>query len=79
MEDFAYKTFIAFSLLAIIALLTVLLYGFWSVATGAGCANRWSKSGMNYKHSFVEGCFVEVSPGKWLPADRVRYDIPKES
>lgn len=65
------------TLLVLATLLTV----WWIVYVGSGaaCSDRWEASGLNHRHSFIAGCFVEVSPGKWLASDKVRHNILKES
>ena len=45
----------------------------WNTFT---CDSRWSESQMNSKFTFMNGCMLEVSPGKWIPENRYR-EIPQ--
>jgi hypothetical protein len=38
------------------------------------CSRRWGDSGMNARFRLVSGCQVEVTPGHWVPDDRVRSE-----
>lgn len=36
------------------------------------CGRSWKRSGMKTSWGPVQGCLVEVAPGRWIPEDRVR-------
>lgn len=36
------------------------------------CSSRWSTSGVQSSYGPIQGCLVEVKPGRWVPDDRVR-------
>ena len=43
------------------------------------CGAKWGRSGMASEWGFIQGCMVEVEPGRWIPDERVReIDIPRK-
>lgn len=57
----------------------VIMILFASFLLGAGyfwetyvCNSAWKLSGMKSEYSVVNGCMLEVTPGKWIPADTYR-------
>ena len=43
------------------------------------CTAKWQHSGMASEWGIIQGCLVEVEPGRWIPDERVReMDIPRK-
>jgi hypothetical protein len=42
---------------------------FWNAYT---CDSKWKASGMRSEYGYINGCMLEVTPGKWIPSDRYR-------
>ena len=57
-----------------ISIIGLLLVGWLGVVVyvRAGCWMRWRDTGYDYKYTFLSGCLVQQSSGKWLPEDKVR-------
>lgn len=65
--------------LVVVVLVAVVVGGLLGVGAwwnSVQCAAKWEASGMAHDWSIVAGCRVEVSPGKWLPDERVRDVLP---
>lgn len=61
----------AAELIVCIGLLAILFAGWYGFAR-ASCDAKWEKSGLKSSFSVLQGCQVEVSPGRWLPDSTIR-------
>lgn len=52
----------------------VAVTGYWW--TSYKCESRWKLSGMRAEYNIVNGCMLEVAPGKVIPQDSYR-EIPQ--
>jgi hypothetical protein len=57
-------------LISVVALAAVAIGGL--VWASASCESKWARSGMHHTWGPVQGCMIEVQPGKWIPEERWR-------
>jgi prepilin-type N-terminal cleavage/methylation domain-containing protein len=64
----------ALIVLAIIAILASV-----PVLGSVRCTAQWERSGMASSWGLIQGCMVEVEPGRWIPQERLReIDLPRK-
>lgn len=61
--------FVAMVVVGVLFMLVSLCGIFWNSYI---CESKWKASGMKSEYSVINGCMLEVTPGKWIPSDRYR-------
>lgn len=62
--------------IAVTVVAVVLLVTGGIVCDATKCDEQWRSSGMKSDYGVMKGCTIEVTPGKWIPADRYREVTP---
>lgn len=69
--------FTLIEVMIVLAIIAILLAAI--VLAPFKCAAKWERSGMATEWGPIQGCMVEVEPGRWLPDERVReIELPRK-
>jgi hypothetical protein len=58
-------------ILPLILIIILIWAGMWGYGYFS-CNVRWISTGYKSRYSYVAGCLIQQSTGKWLPEDKMR-------